>query len=198
MKGSIGVKSETGQGSVFTLRLPVQRTAAAKDPAAQTDMGGFVPLPAGNDASLEQMHPADPDQPLLLIIEDNADVVTYIRSCLESGYQILVAENGALGIERALETIPDIILSDVMMPGKDGYEVCHFLKNDERTSHIPIVLLTAKADIASRQELPQSLMPPGLLDALPLEQAANLVKYLGGARQEPLPSEKAATEARIN
>ena len=68
----------------------------------------------------------------------------------ESSYTVEWAENGTIGIERALETVPDIIISDVMMPEKDGYEVCQTLKDDERTSHVPIVLLTARADAASR------------------------------------------------
>jgi CheY-like chemotaxis protein len=88
--------------------------------------------------------------PQLLIIEDSPDVILYLKSCLEESYQIVTAPNGRIGIEKAIEYIPDFIISDVMMPEKDGYEVCDTLKNDERTSHIPLILLTAKADVASR------------------------------------------------
>ena len=88
--------------------------------------------------------------PKLLLIEDNPDVVTYLKTCLDDQYQIDIAYNGRIGIEKALETIPDIIISDVMMPEIGGYEVCDTLKNDERTSHIPIIMLTAKADLDSK------------------------------------------------
>jgi CheY-like chemotaxis protein len=90
------------------------------------------------------------ERPQLLIIEDNPDVVTYLKSCLSGLYQLDVAYNGLIGIEKATENIPDLIISDVMMPEKNGFEVCDTLKNDERTSHIPIVLLTAKADASSK------------------------------------------------
>ncbi|TAK50592.1 MAG: response regulator transcription factor, partial [Saprospiraceae bacterium] len=90
--------------------------------------------------------------PLVLIIEDNADVVHYLSACLEQEYSLAVARNGQEGIDKALESVPDLIISDVMMPEKDGFEVCQTLKTDVRTSHIPIVMLTAKADIASKIE----------------------------------------------
>ncbi|MEZ4954372.1 MAG: DNA-binding response regulator, partial [Saprospiraceae bacterium] len=86
----------------------------------------------------------------LLIVEDNADVAEYLLTCVSNDYQVLLAQNGQQGIEMALETVPDLIVSDVMMPEKDGFELLEFLKNDERTSHIPIILLTAKTDDASR------------------------------------------------
>jgi DNA-binding response OmpR family regulator len=92
------------------------------------------------------------ERPLLLIIEDHAEVAAYLKTCLQDHFQLEMAENGRIGIEKALEQIPDIIISDVMMPEKDGYEVCDTLKGDERTSHIPIILLTAKADTESRLE----------------------------------------------
>mgnify|MGYP002624696862 CR=1 FL=1 len=93
---------------------------------------------------------SDSELPSLLIIEDNPDVVQYLRSLLEDQYQLAIARDGEDGISMALERIPDLILSDVMMPKKDGFEVCATLKKDERTSHIPIILLTAKADTDSR------------------------------------------------
>ncbi|MEL6989234.1 MAG: DNA-binding response regulator, partial [Bacteroidota bacterium] len=83
-------------------------------------------------------------------IEDNKQIVQILSSLLGDFYNIKVAFDGAEGIEKALQIVPDLILSDVMMPNKNGYEVCHKLKTDERTSHIPIVLLTAKSDIKSK------------------------------------------------
>ena len=88
--------------------------------------------------------------PLLLIVEDSSDVVLYLQAILKYEYRIEVAENGSIGLEKALEIIPDIILSDVMMPVMDGIELLEKVKNDIRTSHIPVVMLTAKADIDSR------------------------------------------------
>lgn len=91
-----------------------------------------------------------PDRHHILLIEDNPDVVEYLNACLKDGYNLDFAYNGQAGIEKALENVPDLIVSDVMMPFKDGFEVVEALKHDERTSHIPIVLLTAKADVQSR------------------------------------------------
>jgi DNA-binding response OmpR family regulator len=85
-----------------------------------------------------------------LIIEDNPDVVIYLKSCLDEFYEIDVALNGEIGVEKAIQHIPDLIISDLMMPGKDGFEVCAELKQDIRTSHIPIILLTAKATKPAR------------------------------------------------
>ncbi len=86
----------------------------------------------------------------VLIIEDNADVTRYLVSCLEDQYHVVTALNGQLGIDKALEFVPDIIITDVMMPLKDGFEVCDTLKKDTRTSHIPIIILTAKATVEDR------------------------------------------------
>ncbi len=88
--------------------------------------------------------------PLALVVEDNSDVMEYLTSCLKGQYQMAFAENGTQGVEKALELVPDIVISDVMMPGKDGFALCAELKEDLRTSHIPIILLTAKADMDSR------------------------------------------------
>ncbi len=87
---------------------------------------------------------------LILVVEDNGDVRGYIRGALESHYRVVEAVDGGEGISRALELLPDLIVSDVMMPGTDGYELCAALKKDVRTSHIPIVLLTARAGEESK------------------------------------------------
>ena len=92
------------------------------------------------------------DSPILLIIEDNADVVQYLNACLKEEYQIISVNNGKVGIEKAVELVPDVIISDVMMPEADGFEVCTTLKKNIHTSHIPIILLTAKSDVDSRIE----------------------------------------------
>lgn len=87
----------------------------------------------------------DGDKNIILVVEDSADARAYIRSSLEPTYRVVEAENGDEGIQKALEYIPDLIVSDIMMPEKDGYELCRELKNHVNTSHIPIILLTAKA-----------------------------------------------------
>ena len=84
------------------------------------------------------------ERPLALIIEDNKDIVSFLRSCLQRKYKIEVAYNGKQGIDKAFDIVPDVIISDVMMPEADGFTVCKTLKEDERTSHVPIILLTAK------------------------------------------------------
>jgi DNA-binding response OmpR family regulator len=98
------------------------------------------------------VHPvtSNANLPQILLIEDNPNLVNYLQTCLAGTCHTRIARNGKIGIELALEHIPDLILPDVMMPEKDGYQVCDTLKNDERTSHIPIIILTAKADAASR------------------------------------------------
>jgi DNA-binding response OmpR family regulator len=82
----------------------------------------------------------------ILIVEDNEDVRTYIKDQLADQYQILEAHNGKAGLDLALDTIPDLILTDVMMPEMNGVEFCRLIKTNEKTSHIPVIMLTAKAE----------------------------------------------------
>ena len=149
MGGAIRVASEAGKGTTFTVTLPVNKKA---DTRLELPL---APKQAGEQAATNHQEftahpPSTDDLPSLLIVEDNPDVAEYLRLCLKEKYQVTLAINGREGIEKAIETVPDLILSDVMMPEKDGLEVCDALKNDEHTSHIPIVLLTAKADVESR------------------------------------------------
>lgn len=149
MGGKIGVESRPGAGSVFTVTLPVSDGGSA----AAVPMTEIAPLvPAAQPRKTPPPAPDDPDKSLVLLVEDNDDVRLYLQQCLGAEYQVIEAVDGQSGIEMALERVPDLVISDVMMPRKDGFELCQTLKTDERSSHIPIVLLTAKADVASRIE----------------------------------------------
>jgi signal transduction histidine kinase/DNA-binding response OmpR family regulator/ligand-binding sensor domain-containing protein len=145
MGGDIKVESALGKGSTFSVTLPIRKEATEQDAPIVSINEPVLP-----SSSIDIDQDSKISLPNILLIEDNPDVVEYLSLCLGSAFNKDFAYNGRAGIEKALETIPDIIISDVMMPVKDGFEVCDVLKNDERTSHIPIVLLTAKADAASR------------------------------------------------
>lgn len=151
--GNIDVKSQEEEGTEFTILLPISRTAEER-PAIQESPDGrskieLIPTvsPAAAEAIIDNV-----DLPVALLIEDNKDVLQYLSACLQGQYRLEKATNGREGIEKAINLVPDIIISDVMMPEKDGFEVVATLKEDMRTSHVPIILLTAKADLDSRLE----------------------------------------------
>lgn len=153
MGGTIAVKSELEWGTEFTVMLPVQQNISTPKMEAEFEAEYSENELIPDFAAL----PVKPDQingkkPQVLVVEDNAGVVTYIKSLLENEYYVQVAINGQEGIDMALECIPDLIITDVMMPEKNGYEVCLELKEDKRTSHVPIIMLTAKADLDSKLE----------------------------------------------
>ncbi len=138
--GKIFVTSKPGKGTRFTIRIPHHLTAAKKQMEENAD-GSVIPLAEPIEKSTHEevrMH-----HQLMLVVEDNADVRQFISSHFSSSFQIVEAVNGEAGWEKALEIIPDIIISDILMPKMDGYDFCRRIKNDERTSHIPVLLLTA-------------------------------------------------------
>lgn len=162
MKGTIEVKSniEKYKGTEFTVSLPISNDAKFNtSPTALTEdaMARYIQsipdIPTSTDKQDNEVKGQNPsNRPSILLIEDNLDVLTYISSCLDKQYDILRAVNGQDGIDMAIEHVPDLIISDIMMPIKNGYEVCHAIKTDTRTSHIPIVMLTAKSDMNSKLE----------------------------------------------
>lgn len=143
--GEISAQSAPGQGSIFELCLPITQNAPPAPPPVP-----FPTLAPSPGLTQSASLPSAEGKPLLLLIEDNPDVMEYLSAALGDRYQLMYAYNGRAGIEKALDSIPDMIVSDVMMPEKDGFEVCETLKNDERTSHVPLVLLTAKAAVENR------------------------------------------------
>ena len=149
MNGKIEVKSIIGETTEFHISIPISNKAKLQKskiikPQANETKETSIDLISENEKSI--------GLPLALVIEDNADVAKYIMVCLEGKYRVQWSPDGKQGIATAINTIPDIIISDVMMPEKDGFEVCKTLKQDERTSHIPIILLTAKATDKDRIE----------------------------------------------
>jgi len=149
MKGTIEVKSILNKGSEFNVMIPISKNAAFSKKDQHKNVSHSV-LTNTQPIYPELVVTTNTELPLVLIIEDNMDVAYYLKTCLLNTYKTMHAVNGAIGIEMALEQIPDIIICDVMMPEKDGFEVCETLKNDERSDHIPIIILTAKATIKDR------------------------------------------------
>ncbi|HRK28807.1 MAG TPA: ATP-binding protein [Chitinophagales bacterium] len=149
MGGSITVTSQPNIATTFTVLLPITHLAPL---TANEALNNLTELPlASNDNQLnEETVTANEIKPTLLLIEDNPDVADFLHTLLQHYYHLSHAYNGQQGIDLALQLIPDLIISDVMMPHKDGFEVCQFLKSHEHTSHIPIVLLTAKAEVQHR------------------------------------------------
>ncbi len=156
MSGEINVESKYGEWTRFGIHLPISNNAELADRlevptqlAEPTAERFFMPTA---EHSVFRLNSEEDEKPICLVIDDSMDIVRYLQMLLEPVYIVAVAYDGKRGIEKALELLPDVIISDIMMPEKDGLEVCDFLKNDERTSHIPIILLTAKATVADRIE----------------------------------------------
>lgn len=158
-RGIIWAVSDTNQGTEIHFQIPLNlheilKKCIVANPPVVFDGGITVNHErvlqerAFESAEIE----SENSRQIVLLIEDHLDVRNYIRDILENTYTVIEATDGEEGVATALERIPDLILCDVMMPKMNGNEVCRLLKGEERTSHIPIILLTAKADVESRIE----------------------------------------------
>lgn len=139
--GKIFVVSKPGKGSKFTVQLPFDDVAHPEVSKAKPEAA--LPKNSSPEQELEDGNENLAGRKIMLMVDDNADVRYFVKSHFQSAYQVIEASNGAEGWTLALKTIPDIIITDVMMPEIDGFELCRKIRKDERTSHIPILLLTA-------------------------------------------------------
>ena len=143
-EGFLTVESKVGKGTVFVFRLRIDNTY----PDALHKENTEKSLPEAGEADAENK---SDNRPVVLVIEDNDDIREYIETSLSSKYQTLSATNGKEGLELARKNVPDVIVSDIMMPVMDGMELCKSIKADIATSHIPVILLTAKDSIQDKE-----------------------------------------------
>jgi DNA-binding response OmpR family regulator len=151
-RGRIEVESLDGRGTKFTVYIPLGKNHLAAEEIfedTKTDNPDFVTgelFTEESDLVKQFDYPiSENGKPILLLVEDNCDVRNYLKSNLQDEFTIFEAANGPDGWKISEIHLPDLIVSDIMMPGLDGFELCTKIKNDERTSHIPVILLTAKA-----------------------------------------------------
>jgi len=148
MKGTLSLKSEPGKGSEFTIKLPVEvirviTEAEGKDNVTDPHLSEEFPLK-------ENGHVSQEIRPRILVVEDNSDLRKFIIGSLGDEFHFLEGADGKQGLEIAFEETPDLIISDVMMPEMDGITMTAKIKSDTRTSHIPLILLTAKTSDESK------------------------------------------------
>jgi len=165
-KGKITVNSKEGEGTEFIIDFPLSDLKIEKEKLIELPINKTSQENILNDVEIQEtelitsnQHPASSiphsggqnqesdQQEIILIVEDNSDVRAYIREQLESEYRVIEACNGEQGISIAQNEIPDLIITDVMMPKMDGYKFSKAIRSDEKTSHIPIIMLTAKAGL---------------------------------------------------
>jgi signal transduction histidine kinase/DNA-binding response OmpR family regulator len=150
MNGNIEVTSEPGKGTTFTVTLPVAALSSITlDNSAQTPINKIYPEIKAATAPTE---PNTVEKDTILIIEDNPDMRSFIREQLINEYHVMEAGNGSDGLTLAIHEIPDLIVSDIMMPEMNGITFCETIKKDERTSHIPVIMLTAREGRESKIE----------------------------------------------
>ena len=140
---ALSVRSELGKGSEFSLLLDPEEDYPEAQHIESDLPSGPVP---------EETIPEETGRTSILVVEDNPEILEYIRDSLTPEYAVLLASQGREGLKIAIRDIPDIIVSDIMMPGMNGIDMCKAIRQDVRTSHIPVILLTAKGTDEDRME----------------------------------------------
>jgi len=161
--GAAAIESTPKEGTTFTITLPTEQSESGDSQVLATESQTPTPSLVSDDNVPDTAEPTnadrmtDPDmqfgtKPVALIIDDSATMRAYIASILRADYDVLQSADGNEGLQRAFKEVPDIVVSDVMMPGIDGLELCRRLKSETATSHIPVILLTARAMEEQRAE----------------------------------------------
>ena len=145
-QGEISVESEKGVGSAFTFRIKTNNTYPDEMHITHEEQNIINVI----DEELQETSAESTNKAIVLVVEDNEEIRAYIKDSLCDYYEVVTAKDGVKGLELAQNFIPDIIISDIMMPEMDGIEMCRLIKKDIRTSHIPVVLLTAKDSVQDR------------------------------------------------
>ena len=156
--GEATVESKEGEGSRFTIVLPLSQAGELSTSKSQQPYSPVVEISSTEEVPNQARHIDDlvlPDEaarPEVLIIDDNSDIRSYLRRALSSTYKVSEAVDGKSGLEMARRIVPDLVISDIMMPVMDGLEFCSQLKQDKAISHIPVILLTARSLDEQRAE----------------------------------------------
>lgn len=151
MGGQITVKSAIGKGTVFFVMLPLKHGASqwGKWVPSEPDKN-IIPFFTIPNPSLHETESSNQDTITILLVEDNQDVAFYIGDLLKDRYRLLYAREGKEGLEKAIEYMPDLILTDLMMPGMNGFDLCREIRNSIVLNHIPIIIITAKSEDMDR------------------------------------------------
>ena len=157
-EGSVEVCRTVDEGTEFVVRIPAKNITTRQSNSEEVQANDTTLPRVAKSREMDEsktevkssLH--DISDPILLLIEDDEDVTNYLKDILGDTYRIIEAADGEQGVEAAIEYIPDLIISDVMMPKMDGYRVAERLKQDEKTSHIPLILLTAKAGQSDKMQ----------------------------------------------
>jgi signal transduction histidine kinase/ligand-binding sensor domain-containing protein/DNA-binding response OmpR family regulator len=150
--GSITVESEPDKGSVFTVLLPVQKLTGTVSKEQNLDEDILLKQASEVVTDEENLSRSNSKLPVLLLVEDNEDFRFYLKDNLKTNYSIIEARNGREGLEKTQQYLPDLIVSDVMMPEMNGIELCRKVKEEKTLSHIPVILLTARTSEEQRLE----------------------------------------------
>ena len=151
--GEIEVKSAEGKGTKFRIIIPIDEEFYERK---NIEIGKVILAEKKFSRSFDKnkdeeiIEQTSDELPVILIVEDNNDMRQFIKENIQINYKVIESADGEDGLKKALENIPDLIISDVLMPKLNGYEFCTKVKTDERTSHIPVILLTSKAETNSR------------------------------------------------
>lgn len=149
--GSISFESEENKGTRFFVEFPLGTVEILKKGFESTMLKRQKWVNSGDSEGKEIEYDIDhAEKPILLLVEDNEELLNYMQKDFSEDFKVIVANNGKLGIEKGVEMVPDLIISDWLMPEKNGIELCEAIKQNEITSHIPVVMLTAKTEIEDK------------------------------------------------